>query len=219
MSNLVSTRIRRLLTQKHWAFCFIIVLLTSSCAMAPTQRGNRIYGAPLVIAPPFYQEQSTGYGQCNLNHKTMIADIDFCGIKNGKNDCFRMTVKIEFLGKKIIYYNSLEENSGIIFDLGSIVDLTTDQRQENIWRASPRPGYSFTALATASLNGDRLNLKFQTKTTETRTGILAAVMGQSMNFRACADSCDVLDYVIYFDNGRPMERDEQRLIKQSCYFQ
>lgn len=201
-------------------------MLVAACALVPTGPGPKeLYSfyssASHSLVTPLSPERSqASVEQCKLNHKTMIALVHFCGIYHGRSNCFHETQKITFLGTKVLYYDSLTESGGIVFDLGKTINLTADPRQKSSWRnLASTPGASLAAFATASLNGDRLNLWVYYRMTDDRTGRIVAVGGKSMTFRACSDSCEVLDYVRYFGDGNPMAGENQRLTDQSCYFQ
>ena len=127
-----------------------------------------------------------------------------------------MTVKVSFLGTQVLYYDSTAEDSGIVFELGKTIDLTTDTRQKPIWRRMPQSGGSVVAVATASYNAEHLSLDFQHRVQDSRSGRTLSVWGHSMKFRTCLNTCQAVDYFMYFDNGQPMQRDNQKLVNQTC---
>jgi hypothetical protein len=151
----------------------------------------------------------------------MIAPVAFCGTRRGKsNECFQMTLKIRFLGNQAFYYDSLSADSGIVFEFGKTIDLTADPRQDRRWLAMPRAGMARKVFAEASRQGDLIKLGWTFSAIDVATGRLTAVFGQSMTFRtaSCSNSCQVLDYIIYANNGRAQDRDDLRLVRQSCRF-
>src|SRR5205823_1378883 len=108
------------------------------------------------------------------------APLRLCGLKDGRNECFQMTVKLTFLGQKVLYHDSTSEDSGIVFELGQAIDLTADPRQKAIWRASPRGGGSVVAIATSSFSAEQLNLDFEHRVQDSRSGRTVSVWGHSM---------------------------------------
>lgn len=163
-------------------------------------------------------------GQCGLNRKTLLAPVRICGYGAGASRCTNMVVKVGFLGDKIIFYDSVNEETGIVFELGKELDLTSDSRQGAQWRgldAKKPAGTSVTATASASLNGDCLQLTLENRVTNSASGRLYSLFNNTMAFRlpACSNSCQVLDYFIYMDNSLTTEHSEQGLANQSCRLQ
>lgn len=195
---------------------FAVAGMSVSCVDMPSYVS--VVQPPILSVVPY----SVGRDACTINRKVMIAPVELCGTMDGRsNKCFEMTLKIRFLGNQALYYDSLTENSGIVFEFGKTINLVTDPRQDQRWRSKPRPGVVRTAFAEAFREGDLTRMGWQLLAIDAGTGRRAAVAGQSMSFRiaSCSNSCQVLDYSSYMNNGRTQDRSDERLAGQSCHLE
>jgi len=190
--------------------------LFSGCAtlVHPTVSVNK---PPIVVVP-----YAVGKEACSINHRVMIAPVTLCGTMDGKYNCLKMTLKLKFLGDQVLYYDSVSESSGVVFQVGKTIDLKTDSRQDARWRAKPKTGGVATAaIATASREGDLLRLGWDFTTFDVVSGRTVAVTGQAMTLRtaSCTNMCRFLDYTIFFNDGRPEDVTWIALRQQACRFE
>jgi|GEM_PF-7002111 len=177
------------------------------------------YGYPVQAPVIPIVSYPVGNDTCSINRRVMVAPVAFCGTKDGRSYCFQMTLKIRFLGNQVFYYDSTAQDRGIVFEFGKTIDLLTDPRQDARWRAMLNAPVNRTAVAEASRQGDLIRLAWTFSTTDPASRQLRAITGQTMTFRtaSCTNSCQVLDYVLYSNNGRVQS--DQRLVRQSCRFE
>ena len=153
---------------------------------------------------------------CELNGKTILAWIDFCGTHLGRpHQCIRMQTKTVFIGDKALYYDSTSESTGTIFYFGRTADAKNDPNQRKEW---PKDRGVFNRVLTrATSEQDNVKLEFVFRVFATDSGRWLSDFGYTQGFRvspAC-ERCAISNYDTFGHDGN-LVTDDMHLTRQTC---
>lgn len=131
------------------------------------------------------------------------------------NKCFKTEGRVDVIGTKVLSYDSPHGTTGVLYELGKTIDLSSDPAQAGPALDSMIPGQTLKAFAKASYDGATLTLSLdQTAQDSSKRAVGRGGSVLRVEIIGCA-SCQVLEHSTYaWTVGRLQE--ESHMIKQEC---
>lgn len=175
----------------------------------------------LVLAMVLYSNAAIAAEQCALNGRTITATISLWGpekpLQSNASENWEMaTIRLQFIGDKILFYGDPNDPTGIVYHLGRAVDMSLDPLQsKDLIKQMPHVRRQY--LVAASNDGLDVRLQYHERMSVENTNTVVLALDQNIRiFVASCNACTVVEFDRIAHSVKPDHDFNDHLVDESC---